>query len=190
MCVLTLNKGPLVSIQSYHPKQFSWPGLVAVFSSQKNPRIATPIICQSCLPFFSASQHNSDLQFFAVCASDSLSRLLFVADYGCMRVMVSVYSYNKTGAIAEGLFMWKSEREYVLDTVEPKVRTVGMMCSVTHRGTAPVAALGERRGILFAFALIPKTNINHLMRMIPQTPMKVACGDCWWKHILCRILST
>ena len=38
--------------------------------------------------------------------------------------MVDVYTYNQTGALHENIFIWKSEREYVLDTLKPNVRLI------------------------------------------------------------------
>ena len=53
-------------------------------------------------------------------------------DYECIKVMVDVYTYNQTGPLYENIFIWKSEREYVLDTVEPMVRVILLFLIKIH----------------------------------------------------------
>ena len=38
-----------------------------------------------------------------------------------MKVMADVHTYRESRPVATKVDLWKSEREYVLDTVEPKV---------------------------------------------------------------------
>ena len=61
-------------------------------------------------------------RFVITAKTISLKLCLFI-DYGCMDVKVKLFKYEQTGPFTSDVFLWKSEREYVLDTYAPRVGT-------------------------------------------------------------------